>query len=197
MGTTDQLGRVDADPAEARPSGPDEVLAQVYESLRSLARERLARAEAVEATGGSNPTLHTTALVHEAWLQVARSSGHGWESAAQFHAAAANAMRLILVDHARRRSRLKRGAGFRQRFEVDLEEASGAVPLDGVLAIDAALARLERSFPLKAKIVSLRFFAGLTMPAIASALGLSLRRVEREWRFARAWLQRELDGADE
>jgi len=161
------------------------LLEHVYDELRGIARARLAG----ERRGH---TLQATALVHEAWMRLFGDSGVGFESRAHFFAAAGEAMRRILVDHARRRLAAKRGGG----------EAPDALPTDGIVALSQdpaeivavheALLRMDDRQPRAATIVRLRFFAGFELPEIAEALGLSLRTVEREWAYARARLHRDL-----
>src|SRR5215471_1528503 len=164
-----------------------DLLPVVYDELRRLAAHKLAN----EAPG---QTLQPTALVHEAWLRLIRSEDAKFENRGHFFAAAAEAMRRILVDNARRKHRLKRGG---QQQRVSLEEIQLATESDPamLLTLDEALAKLERHHPEKAVLVKLRYFAGLSLPAAAQALGLSLTTAKRHWRFARAWLYGEL--ADE
>jgi RNA polymerase sigma factor (TIGR02999 family) len=174
--------------AGREPRAAAELLPLVYEELRGIARARLAHL-------GPGQTLQATALVHEAWIRVVGADDPGWECRAHFFGAAAQAMRNILVEAHRRRGTLRRG-GDRER--VDPDELAGLAldaPGEDLLALDEALERLRGKDPLKARIVMLRFFAGLSMPAVAELLGLSLTRVEREWRFSRSWLQREIEGA--
>ena len=176
-------------------SSSDELLALVYDELRALARAQMAR----EKPGR---TLQATELVHEAWLRVAAGTGPGWNGRAHFLGAAARAMRRILIEQARRRARLKRG-GARERVELaeaELQEIELArdprlADVD-VLALEEALARLEREDERKGRIVELRCFAGLTVEETARARGLSVGTVEREWRFLRAWLRAELGEGD-
>jgi RNA polymerase sigma factor (TIGR02999 family) len=163
------------------PEAAERLLPQVYEELRILASRRLSR-EAPEQS------LQATALVHEAYLRlVARDPGRRWDSRGHFFASAAEAMRRILVDRARDRRRLKRGGG-RGRVDIDL----GSVPLDGpdddLIDLDEALTDLAREDPLGARLVTLRFFAGLTQAEVAEALGLARRTADRHWAYARAWL---------
>jgi RNA polymerase sigma factor (TIGR02999 family) len=168
------------------PRAAEELLPLVYDELRRLARSRLDRV-------GPGQTLQATALVHEAWLRVVGSEDPGWDGRAHFFGAAAKAMRNILVEQARRKARLKRG-GQRGRLEADvLERIGNAVPLQSMLILDEALERLEAQDARKAEIVALRFFTGLSMREVAEVLDLPLSRVEQEWRFARAWLQREVE----
>jgi RNA polymerase sigma factor (TIGR02999 family) len=165
-----------------------DLLAVVYDELRRQAQLQLARS-------GSNQTLQATALVHEAWLRVAGTKDPGWDSRAHFFGAAARAMREILIQGYRRRSTQKRGGDY-ARVEGAETEAPAHDEIDR-LAVDDALRELETRDPQKAEIVLLRFFAGLTMLEIAEVLGLSLTKVEREWRFARSWLQRSLEADKE
>jgi RNA polymerase sigma factor (TIGR02999 family) len=168
------------------PHAADQLLPLVYAELRQLAAQRLAQ----EKPG---QTLQATALVHEAYLRlVGTEQGQRWNSRGHFFAAAAEAMRRILVEQARHKHRQKHGG---ERRRVDLDEALGVAepPADDLLSLDEALSRLERLDPLAAKLVQLRFFAGLTMPQTAEALGIPLRTAERNWTYARTWLHRELD----
>lgn len=168
----------------------DELLPLVYDELRGLAQAQLAR-------GQRGATLQATALVHEAWLRVVGDSDPGWECRAHFFGAAARAMRNIMVEQHRRKTRRKREG---PRADVDQEhglEIQSELEATDLLSLEEALKRLEAKDELKAEIVMLRFFTGLTMPAVAETLGLPLTRVEREWRFTRAWLNREVDGLDQ
>lgn len=167
--------------------GKDELLPLVYDELRALARQRMAN----EAPG---QTLQATSLVHEAWLRlVGGASGQAgaWTSRAHFFGAAAQAMRRILVEQARRKARIKHGDG-RPREDVELAEPEIEPPGDDVLAVDEALRRLEARDPRKGAIVDLRYFSGFSNEETARALGLSVGTIEREWRFIRAWLRTEL-----
>ena len=137
-------------------------------------------------------TLQATALVHEAYAKVAGTTDPGWDGRAHFFGAAAQAMREILVDQARRRAAQKRG-GDRKREELNDDHLPIESPIEDLLALDEALQKLERYDAKKAKIVVLRFFAGLTMQEIAMDLGVSKSTLEREWRYIRAWLYKELD----
>ena len=165
----------------------EELLPLVYEELRKLAAAKMAQ----EAAG---ETLQPTALVHEAWLRLAGPrEGQAWENRGHFFAAAAEAMRRILIESARRKSRLKRGG---QQERVDLEQVQLATESDPatVLSIDQALERLAKAHPQKAELVKLRFFVGLSLPEAARALNLSETTAKRHWAFARAWLFGELAG---
>jgi RNA polymerase sigma factor (TIGR02999 family) len=165
----------------------DELLPLVYDALRQLAAQKLAH----EPPG---QTLQATALVHEAFLRLLdRDSPQEWDNRGHFFAAAAEAMRRLLVESARRKQALKRG-GAGQRVEL---EPVDSVILDDALdliALDEALEKLAREDSLKAELVKLRFFAGLTMPEAARALGISLTTAERHWTVARTWLFLSLGG---
>jgi RNA polymerase sigma factor (TIGR02999 family) len=158
------------------------LLPVVYEELRRLAESKLA---------GEQPgnTLQATALVHEAYLRlVGPGEEPRWDSRGHFFAAAAEAMRRILIDRARDRKRLKRG-GHRTRRGLDLQTITGdEAPPDDLIDLDAALDRLAGFDAQAAALVKLRIFAGLTIPEAASALGISRRTAERDWTFARTWL---------
>jgi len=132
-------------------------------------------------------TLQATALVHEAWLRLVGDGQQTWLSRAHFFGAAAEAMRRILVENARRKSRLKRGGG-QLRLDIDGLNLAAASPDDKVLLIDEALERLESEDPEKARIVVLKFFGGLTNHEVAQSLGVTERTIERQWAYARAWL---------
>jgi RNA polymerase sigma factor (TIGR02999 family) len=161
------------------------LLPLVYDELRRLAAARLAD----EPSGN---TLQPTALVHEAYLRLVGSpNGDHWNHRGHFYAAAAEAMRRILVEHARRRKRRKHG-GQRQRLSLEAAETVAAAPSGELLELDEALTRLSAHDPVKADVVKLRFFAGLTMPEVAHSLGLSLATSERYWKYARLWLYAEL-----
>ena len=170
------------------PRAADELLPLVYDELRRLARAKLAQ----EKPG---QTLQPTALVHEAYLRVTAGTDPGWDSRGHFFAAAAVAMRRILVEQARRKSRLKRRAAG-DRLELDEADVPVEPPTDKVLLVDEALERLEAIDPRKVRVVNLRYFAGLSEDETAAALGLSLRTVEREWLFAKTWLKRALGEAE-
>jgi RNA polymerase sigma factor (TIGR02999 family) len=163
----------------------EQLLQEVHGELRRMASQQLAKERA-------GHTLQATALVHEAYLRlVGADTPPQWQCPAHFFGAAAEAMRRILVESARRKRRWKHGGG---KNRVDLESAClvGDGPGVDVLALDEALDRLAASSPQKADVVKLRFFAGLAMPEVANALGISLATVERHWAFARAWLYAEL-----
>lgn len=158
----------------------EELLPLVYNELRQLAAARMAQ----EAAGH---TLQPTALVHEAWLRLAGHTEQSWQNRAHFFAAAAEAMRRILIERARRKSRLKRGSG-QALLDIAELDVMAVMPDDKILLVDEALAQLQAEDPEKARIVSLKFFAGLTNEQIAELLHVNERTVRRQWNFARAWL---------
>jgi RNA polymerase sigma factor (TIGR02999 family) len=162
----------------------DELLPLVYDELRRLAAARMAQ----EAAG---QTLQPTALVHEAWLRMVKDGERNWQNRAHFFGAAAEAMRRILIENARRKSRLKRG-GDQARIDIEQLELAATTPDDKVLLIDDALERLQTEDPEKARIVVLKFFGGLTNQEVAENLGVTERTVERQWAFAKAWLFRSI-----
>jgi RNA polymerase sigma factor (TIGR02999 family) len=169
---------------EARAAS--ELLPLVYSELRRLAQSRLARLE-------PGQTLQATALVHEAWMRIVGTGDPGWECRAHFFGAAAQAMRNILVEQSRRKASLKHGGDRKRLPEDDMAELSVEVPALNMVILDEALKRLEVKDPIKTRLVELRFFTGLSMPEVAEVMGLPLTRVEREWRFTRSWLQREVE----
>jgi RNA polymerase sigma factor (TIGR02999 family) len=162
----------------------ERLLPLVYEELRTLAGRRMAAEQ-------EGQTLQPTALVHEAWLRLARGEEQSFENRAHFFAAAAEAMRRILIERARRKRRHRHGGGAQR---IDLETLELAVTSDGehLLAVDEALGRLALHDPLGAQLVKLRFFAGLPNIEAARLLGLSERTAKRTWAYARAWLYEEL-----
>jgi RNA polymerase sigma factor (TIGR02999 family) len=167
------------------PCAAQQLLPLVYDELRTLAAQKLVREL-------PDQTFQATALVHEAYVRLVDvDKTQNWNGRGHFFAAAAEAMRRILIEKARSKRRLKHGG---DRRRVDLEDALRVTqgPSDELLALDEALHRLESLDPEAAQIVKLRFFTGLSMPAAAQALGLSLRSAERNWTYARTWLRREL-----
>ena len=158
----------------------EELLPLVYAELRRMAGARMAQ----EAAGH---TLQPTALVHEAWLRLIESSSQTWENRGHFLGAAAEAMRRILIERARRKSRLKRGSG---QVVLDIAdfEIVAAVPDDKILLVDEALERLQQENPEVARVVVLKFFGGLTNEEVAGITGVTERTVRRQWTFAKAWL---------
>jgi RNA polymerase sigma-70 factor (ECF subfamily) len=166
----------------------DALVRVVYAELRRQASLALRRE-------GDGHTLQPTALVHEAWLRLDDQPNARWESRTQFFAIAAQVMRRVLVDHARTRQALERGAGAVQVSLTGADRTAEDTGLDAVevLALDDALARLAVLDPQKARLVDLRYFAGLSIPDAAAALGISPATVGREWAIARMWLRRELE----
>ena len=171
------------------PHGAQQLLPLVYEELRKLAAQKLAQ----EKPG---QTLQATALVHEAYLRLVDTDKVSqWNSRGHFFAAAAEAMRRILVENARRKGRLKHG-GNRQRVELDVAEIAVQTPADDLLALDEALARLAECDAQTAQLVKLHCFAGLSIEQAAEVLAISGRTAYRDWAFAQAWLYREIRGQE-
>jgi RNA polymerase sigma factor (TIGR02999 family) len=169
---------------EGNPDAAEELLPLVYDELRRLAAWRLAQ----ERPG---QTLQATALVHEAYLRLIGEEDSKWDGRRHFFAAAAEAMRRILVENARRKMRLKRG-GQLERVHLEAVEIPSPLPDDELLAVDEALDRLTEVDPRAAELVKLCFFVGLTQEQAAKELHVSISTVERTWAFARAWLFREI-----
>ncbi len=167
------------------PEAAGRLLPLVYAELRKLARARMSR----QAPG---QTLDPTALVHEAYLRLVGKKGLPLESRKHFFFAAARAMRDILVERARSKAGPKHGGG-RQRVELTDGIAMNEPPPEEVLALQEALAELEKEDPLKAQIVNLRYFTGMQMDEIANVLGMSVRTAQRHWRFIKAWLKSRLE----
>jgi len=165
----------------------DQLLPAVYQELRQLAAWKLAR----EKPG---QTLQPTALVHEAYLRLVGAQGQTWKGRTHFFVAAAEAMRRILIENARRKHRVKRGGG-RQRVDLDQAQIPWEDPSLDLLALDEALTRLEATDKAKADLVKLHFFGGLTMDEAAELLGISQRTAKRYWAYARAWLYDEINPA--
>jgi RNA polymerase sigma factor (TIGR02999 family) len=184
-----KLAEAPPDGVQGEPRPARDLLPLVYDELRRLAAQRLAR----EAPG---QTLQATALVHEAYLRlVGADPDRPWNGRGHFFGAAAQAMRRILVENARRRSRVKRGG---DRARVDLDAAEPAAPQtdSDLLALDEALEQLALLDPVKAELVGLHVFAGLTLAQAAEILGLSTSTADRYWAYARAWLRVEIAGRD-
>ncbi len=181
---TELLGAADAATSE-------ELLPLVYEELRNLARARFAHERAGQ-------TLQPTALVHEAFMRLGCPTDHSWEGRRHYFAAAAEAMRRILIDQARRKASHKHGGGH-HILDVDDHEPEIEAPDDDLIDLDDALCELEAIDPRAREIVNLRYFVGLTTEETASALGVSVSTVEREWRFLRTFIEKALmgDGAKE
>ena len=161
------------------PRAAEELLPLVYDDLRRLAAAKLRQEPAGQ-------TLQATALVHEAWLRVAREH-HDWRSRRHFFTVAAEAMRRILIDRARRRQRLKHGGG-QERLDLASIDLATDTDDERLLHVHEALDELAREDPIKAELVKLRFFVGLRIPEAAAVLGLSPTTAKRHWNYARAWL---------
>jgi RNA polymerase sigma factor (TIGR02999 family) len=180
------LSAVDAGERKAS----SELLPLVYGDLRKLAAARMARL-------GPGQTLQATALVHEVYLHLVGSTDPGWQGRAHFFGAAARAMRNVVADHLQRKGSIKRGGEARRVGEDTAAELSCDGPSDNLLAVEEVLAELEREYPRKAEVVTLRFFGGLDNEEIAEVLAVSARTVEREWKFASAWLNSRLAARDD
>jgi RNA polymerase sigma factor (TIGR02999 family) len=163
---------------EGAPTAAEELLVLVYDELRRLAAIRMAQESAGQ-------TLQPTALVHEAWLQLGGSGDRNWQNRAHFFGAAADAMRRILIDKARRKARLKHGGG-QSRLNIDELELAQTAPDDNVLLVNEAVEALGKEDPKQARVVVLKFFAGLTNEEAAESLGISERTVRRQWECAKA-----------
>jgi RNA polymerase sigma factor (TIGR02999 family) len=179
---------------QGAPCAAEQLLPLVYDELRRLARQKLAR----EKPG---QTLQATALVHEAYTRLvgggeAEGQEPRWDSQGHFFAAAAEAMRRILIDRARKKRSQKCG-GDRKRIDIDAVEAATQATPDQLLALDDALAKLAREDPAAARLVGLRYFAGLSVEEAGKALAMSIATAYRHWKYARAWLHSELLGAGE
>jgi RNA polymerase sigma factor (TIGR02999 family) len=187
-----EITQILADLEQGEAKAASRLLPLVYDELRRLAAQKLAQ----ERPG---QTLQATALVHEAYLRLVASpgntSGEGshWDGRRHFFAAAAEAMRRILIENARRKQRRKHGGG-RQGQELEADLVAAPEPDEQLRALDEALTRLAERDPLKARLVELRYFAGLTGDEAANVLGISPSTADRHWVFARAWLRRELEG---
>jgi RNA polymerase sigma factor (TIGR02999 family) len=169
------------------PHAAEQLLPILYDELRQLAAAKLAQE-------GPGQTLEPTALVHEAYLRlVGPGEERHWDNCGHFFAAAAEAMRRILVENARRKRSAKHGGG-RVRHDVDEVQAAAPEPAEDLVALDEALDRLAAQDPLKAELIKLRHFAGLTIEQAAQALGISMTTANRYWAYARAWLHQEIIG---
>ncbi|MHC4957660.1 MAG: sigma-70 family RNA polymerase sigma factor [Planctomycetota bacterium] len=182
--SSSEVSRILRAAADGAPVDQAALLPLVYDGLRAIAARRM-------ATERPGHTLGPTALVHEAYLRLVGDGGVGWSGKAHFYAAASEAMRRILVDHARAQNSQKRGGG-RLRLALDVVELASREDPAEILALDEAVSRLEEQDPRMAEIVKLRFFAGLQDEETAEALNVSRRTVCREWTMARAFLQREM-----
>src|SRR5262245_18384109 len=168
------------------PSAASQLLPLVYDELRKLAAQKLAQEK-------SGQTLEATALVHEAYIRLVDvDRAQGWNSRGHFFATAAEAMRRILIDNARRKKADKAGGGWQRQELIDAELAVDSTG-DELFAVDEALSRFAVAHPRAAQLVHLRFFLGQTLEEAAAHLGLQTRTAYRDWAYARAWLRRELD----
>jgi len=163
----------------------DKLLPLVYEELRLLAAQKMSKEQ-------PGQTLQATALVHEAYIRLVGSDDQEWSGRTHFFAAAAEAMRRILIENARRKLRLKRG-GVRQRVELENESIAIEGPSEDVIALDEALTKLALEDPIKADLVKLRYFAGLTIEQAANMLNISKATADRYWSYSRAWLFDEIN----
>jgi RNA polymerase sigma factor (TIGR02999 family) len=183
---SDEVTRILSAIEQGDPSAAEQLLPLVYDELRQLAAQKLAQ----EKPG---QTLQATALVHEAYVRLVDvDQVQHWNSRGHFFAAAAEAMRRILVEGARRKGRIRHGGGFRRAELLD-EEVAAPADDEQLLLLDDALTRLAAARPQAAEVIKLRFFAGLTLEDIASLLSLSPRSARRLWAFARAWLRRDME----
>lgn len=174
--------------AEGRPQAARDLLPLVYRSLRDLAERQMRQERGAH-------TLQATALVHEAYLRLVGDRDVGWDSRAHFYAAAAEAMRRILIEHARRIGAKKRG-GDRKREIANVADLSSDEAVGDALDIDAAIEALQQQDPRAASVAQLRFYTGLSVDETAAALNIAPSTVDREWRYARAWLLRYLQRSD-
>ena len=166
------------------PKAAGQLLPLVYDELRNLAAARMSH----ESAGH---TLQPTALVHEAWLRLVGDHDRTWQNHAYFFAAAAEAMRRILVEHARRKSRLKYGGG-QERLNIEELELAGTMPDEKILLVNDALVQLETEHPERARVVVLKYFGGMTNKEVAETLGIGERTVNRHWICAKTWLFRKV-----
>lgn len=183
-----QVTRILNEVASGERKASEDLFPLVYTQLRAIAQQRMGEERA-------GHTLQATALVHEAYMKLVGNPNLRWDSRGHFYVAAAEAIRCILVDHARARLAQKRGGAGRQRLDLSIQEVLD-LAVDGkpeeTLALNEAILRLQEQEPQAAEVVRLRFFAGLTVNDTAAALGLSPRTINLEWSFARAWLYRAL-----
>ena len=172
--------------AEGKTGAPDQLLALVYEELRRMARQRMARES-------SDHTLQPTALVNEAWLRLGGDDQPAWQNRAHFFSAAGEAMRRILIDSARKRRAGRRGGGAEILDVAEHDLPAPSQNDDQLLAVHEALDGLAAEDPVCADLVKLRYFAGMKMDEAAEALGLPLRRAERLWTYAKTWLREKIE----
>ena len=166
----------------------DELLPLVYEELRRLASHKMSQEQ-------PGQTLQATALVHEAYIRLVGSENQQWSGRTHFFAAAAESMRRILIENARRKQRQKHGGG-QHRVDLDDAEISIEEPSTNLIALDEALAKLAEEEKTVAELVKLRYFAGLTLSQAAEIIGVSRRTADRYWAYARAWLYQEINKTD-
>ena len=185
--TVSEVTRILEAMQRGEPQAAEELLPLVYDELRRIAAYKMAQESPTH-------TLQATALVHEAWLRMIGNGSEHFRGRGYFFAVAAEAMRRILVESARRKRSLKRGAAA-QREELDESHLVAEAPSDEMLAVDEALDLLAKEDSTCAELVKLRYFAGMTMDESAAALGLSLRTAERLWTYSRAWLRSKIGGA--
>ena len=182
-----QVSRLLEATASGDPNAAGKLARVVYGELRQLAHARIRRGQG---------TMRTTDLVHESWLRLMQGPEWDWDSKAHFFGAVANAMRNVLVDQARRRFAHKRAVDRVAEIDSELPDIIAHPPIEDVLSLHEALSVFETQHPRPAHVVTLRFFAGCSMPDVARLVGRSLATVEREWKFARSWLQTRMAGAD-
>ena len=173
------------DPGPGENQAAAELLPELYAELRRLATALTARLR-------PGQTLQPTALVHEAWLRLVSDEEQTWQNRAYFFGAAAEAMRRILIEHARRKSRLKHGGG-QERLNIEDLDLAATSPDEKILLVNDALQQLEVEHPERARIVVLKFFGGMTNKEVAETLGIGERSVDRHWVCAKTWLFRKID----
>ena len=184
MAETEQVTQVLQAIGRCEEGASEKLLPLVYAELRRLAGARMAH----ELSGH---TLQPTALVHEAWLRLVKDGDRTWQNRGHFFGAAAEAMRRILIERARHKSRIKRGGG-QARLNIEDLELAETTPDDKILLVDEALAQLKAEDPELERIVVMKFFGGLSNEEIAESLGLAKRTLDRQWAYARAWLFRRI-----
>jgi RNA polymerase sigma factor (TIGR02999 family) len=175
---------------EGDPKAAEQLLPLVYDELRRLAANKMARESAGQ-------TLEATALVHEAYLRLVDADKvHQWDSRGHFFAAAAEAMQRILVENARRKQRIKHGGQF-ERVEIEIADLPTRMAPEELIALDEALEKLKKEDPIKSKLVTLRYFGGMTIEQASEILGISRVTAHRYWTYARAWLHLQITGGSE
>jgi RNA polymerase sigma factor (TIGR02999 family) len=187
MSTGQTRAQVSPTPVTALAAA-EQLLPQVYAELRQLARARLAKLP-------KGQTLQATSLVHEVYLRLVRPDDPGWQNTAHFFFAAARAMHDVIIEHARQKASIKRGGG-RERLNLEGLTIAHEAPATEIIALSEVLKLLESRDPRKHQVVMLRFFAGCSTDETATAMNLSVRTVERDWRYARAWLHQQLSDRD-